>query len=563
MKNKNGIFIALGLLVMIAALVFGGIFLTRNLKKTEKVISKESAETQLDKLVKNINPGKKEPQKSPVDNLGETDVTADELPEIDTCEVKVRATTRLYAEIIASPEKAGDGVNGWLTEIANKYNAGDHKINDKPVSIQIRNVNSGQGVDYISTGKYRPDGFSPSSTIWTEMLKAKNIQIEMISDSLVGNTAGIVFKKDKYEEFVKKYGDADIKSIIDAVADETLVFGYTNPNNSTGGMNLLNSILCRYDAKNPLSDTAKEGFAKFQKNVPFVALTTIQMSEAAENGTLDAFILEYQTYVNDENFVKNYEFIPYGYPHDNPLVTLSDTDEQKKAILRDFADYCKSNENTELAKQYGFNSLDYKSELGEPDGTVLKSAQKLYKENKDNGRPIVAVFVTDVSGSMNENGRIINLKKSLINSMKYINPKNHIGMVSYSTDVTIELPIQEFNINNQGYFKGAVENLDAGGGTSIYDGLAVGTQMIHEYMKTHEDAKPMLFLLSDGENTSGYSLNDVRDVLTSFEYPVYTIGYDADIAALNNISSINEAATLNANTDDIVYQLKLLFEANM
>lgn len=560
---KNNIFITLGLLAVTATLIFGGIFLTRNLKKTDKVLSKESAESQLAKLIENIDPAEREPQKSPIDNINSEDITAEELPEIDTCEIKTLPTTDTYAEIIASPEKTGDGMNGWLVEIAEKYNHAGNTINNKPVSIQIRNVNSGQGVDYITTKKYRPDGFSPSSTIWTEILKSKNIKFNTIAESLVQNTAGIVFKKDKYESFVKENGNADIKAIIDAVSNETLTFGYTNPNNSTGGLNLLTTILYRYDAKDPLSEKAKEGFAKFQKNVPFVALTTIQMSKAAENGTFDAFILEYQTYINDENFAKNYEFIPYGYEHNNPLIALGDTSKEKQEILKDFAAYCQLPENIDLAKQYGFNSLQYKSELDAPNGSILKSAQKLYKENKDNGRPIVAVFVTDVSGSMNENGRILNLKKSLINSMKYINPKNHIGVVSYSSNVTIEMPIKEFNLNNQGYFKGAVTNLDANGATAIYDGLAVGTSMIHEYLKTLPDAKPMLFLLSDGDNTSGYALRDIKDVLSSFEYPVYTIGYDANIDALNNISSINEAAVLNANTDDIVYQLKMLFEANM
>ena len=73
----------------------------------------------------------------------------------------------------------------------------------------------------------------------------------------------------------------------------------------------------------------------------------------------------------------------------------------------------------------------------------------------------------------------------------------------------------------------------------------------------------MLFVLSDGETNAGYNLNDIRDVLGGLRIPVYTIGYNADLEALQSISSVNEAASIDASTDDVVYQLKTLFNANM
>ena len=82
-------------------------------------------------------------------------------------------------------------------------------------------------------------------------------------------------------------------------------------------------------------------------------------------------------------------------------------------------------------------------------------------------------------------------------------------------------------------------------------------------MEESPDAKPMLFVLSDGDTNSGYGLNDIRDVLSGLKIPVYTIGYNADLAALQSISSINEAASIDASTDDVIYQLKTLFNANM
>lgn len=67
--------------------------------------------------------------------------------------------------------------------------------------------------------------------------------------------------------------------------------------------------------------------------MPFVALTTMQMREAAERGSLDGFILEYQSYINDTMLSKNYKFTPYGYRHDNPLLSIESASPEKKKIL--------------------------------------------------------------------------------------------------------------------------------------------------------------------------------------------------------------------------------------
>lgn len=196
------------------------------------------------------------------------------------------------------------------------------------------------------------------------------------------------------------------------------------------------------------------------------------------------------------------------------------------------------------------------------DGSVILNALNVYKENKDSGSPIVAVFVTDVSGSM-EGEPLTALQHSLINSMKYINKRNYIGLVSYADDVTINVPIKQFDMTQQTYFKGGVESLRAAGATATFDGIIVAADMIQKAMQDIPNAKPMIFVLSDGETNQGYNLNDVRNVLVSLKMPVYTIGYNANINALKEISGINEAASIDASTADVAYQLKTLFNANM
>ena len=88
-------------------------------------------------------------------------------------------------------------------------------------------------------------------------------------------------------------------------------------------------------------------------------------------------------------------------------------------------------------------------------------------------------------------------------------------------------------------------------------------KMLQKAKEQYPDAKPMLFVLSDGQSNRGYDLSDIREPLDALNIPVYTIGYNADIEALSQISSINEAASINADTDDVVYKIKNLFNANL
>lgn len=568
-RGSGKVVVGIGVgLVVVAALVFGGLALVRNLAGGSDVhigetINAEEASNKLDRMVSRIRPSTASLVKSPVEYADTDEATAEELPELDSNKITMPATTDVYAEIWCSPEKAGQGTDGWMRELAEQFNLAKNTLDDgTPISVQIRNVSSGLAVDYVTTGKASAAAFSPSSIMWVKMLDAKGVKTQVIREKTVGNVAGALVTKKAYDELVSTYGSADLKAITEACAAGTLTMGYTNPFTSTTGLNFLVSTLLRYDRSDPLSETAVEGFRKFQENVPFVALTTVQMRDAAARGSLDGFVTEHQLYVNDSTLSHDYQFVPFGYRHDNPLVALPSATSDELAILEQFAAFCDEN-GRDLAIEYGFNRMDeYNPELPEVDGATLVAAQKLYKQNKDTGRTVVAVFVADVSGSM-DGEPIHALQSSLVNSMRYISPNNYVGLVSYADYVTIEVPVAQFDLTQQAYFKGAVERLRAGGGTATFDAIAVALDMVQDALEDVPDAKPMIFVLSDGETNTGYDLSDVSEVLKAMRVPVYTIGYNANIDALRSISSINEAASIDASTDDVTYQLKNLFNANM
>lgn len=559
MQKKN--ILAFVVIALISFVVIFAVISSTNSNDDTAVMTVDQANKKLAKYLNKIDVSNIPARKANVE-LEETDLK-EELPDISKYPLSVEGNADIVIEIFSSPEKAGEGSDSWLSTMAKEFNKQDNKVDGKTVAISVRSIASGLGTDYIISGKYLPDAFTPSNDLWGKIIEAEGADISVVTDRMVGNVAGVLLTKSVVNDITKNYGEVNMKTITQATADNRIAMGYTNPLSSSAGMNFLLSTLNAYDSSDILSETAIEGFQQFQTNVPFVAYTTLQMRESAKSGSLTGMIIEYQLYKNDTDLRTQYEFIPYGVRHDNPLYAIGKLSKDKKEAMDLFVSYCETKESQELATKYGFNGMgDYKSSFPEYDGSTIISAQKLWKENKDSGRSITAVFVADVSGSMS--GEPLNqLKTSLINGSKYINNENSIGLVSYDSKVYINLPIAKFDLNQRSLFTGAVTDLQEGGATASFDALTVALNMLLEEKAKNPDTKLMLFLLSDGETNSGLSMKKITGILKTYKIPVYTIGYNADIEALETISSINEAASINADSDDVVYKLKNLFDAQM
>lgn len=499
-----------------------------------------------------------DPVKAPIDLSGSS--LYDELPEITKYPLAVEPNADIVLEIFSSPEKAGSEANGesWLIDIANDFNRkGVVTSSGQSCGIAVRSVTSGLAADYIISGKYVPELFTPSSDVWGALIESNGRVAKLETERLVGNTAGVMIKK--------SLGYDNVDAIIEAAVAGKLNLGYTNPQVSSGGVNMLLTVLNKYDSSDLLSETAVSGFTSFQKNIPYVAYNTNQMVQSAGTGALDCMIAEYQGYVNNKEFVKEYEFIPYGIRHDNPLYSCRNLTSDERECLDKFLEYALGSNAQERATQFGFNALDnYKSAFECPSGSTVSEAVKIWKTNKDVGKEIVCVFVADCSGSM-DGEPIQQLRTSLTNGAQYIGEDNYVGLVSYSSGVVKELPIGKFDMNQRAYFQGAVESLRANGNTHTYEALALAMKMLEDEKMNHPNAKFMIFLLSDGAANGHWRLSDIEYTLADSGYPVYTISYGAgaDSAELAKVSNVNEAAAITADSEDVVYKLKSLFNAQL
>lgn len=524
-----------------------------------ETLSKEEALTELNALIDSINITETE---NPAMDIYADDVSeADALSDIDVFPITTEGKGDINIEIAAATELSSEAPDDWINVVAQKFNKANNKIDGKTVSVSIRKITSGEVVTYMRADAYEPDAFIPSNNAWGEMLKASGIGIEKISDRILGNTAGILLSQDVYDTIINKYKEVNVKNILEANLNGDIVFAYTNPYTSSTGLNILTAMLKAFDENNPLSKTAADKLLEYQKKSPPVAYTTNVLKTKAAKGIINAMVMEEQAYINTQS-LSGYVYIPAGIRHDHPVYTFGYVSAEKKEVLDMFVDFCLSDENQKLGEEKGFNRHnEYKGEETGLDGAGYLEAQALWKQNKNGGKPTVAVFVADVSGSMSGTP-LASLKESLAAGANYISSDNYIGLVSYADNVNINLPVAKFDSTQRAYFSGEVKGLSASGGTATYDATLVAAKMIEEKLIEIPDARPMIFVLTDGETNSGWSLSRIAPIIAGLEIPVYAIAYNyGDNGELETLSNINEAATINADNDNIANGLRNLFNA--
>jgi len=546
--------------VVVFGLVFGVVSLTENWGKSKDTVNMEASIKKLDKLYNKLSVNKLTPKKGA---YTEDEETIAVLPDIAEYPFVVNPTIDNFITIYSSTDKAGVGYNSWLTDVANNFNQKGIVVDGKKVSVGIRAMNSGLGADFISSGKYTPDVYAPSSEIYGAMLGAKGVQVTLLDKSIAGNTTGLVITKKANDVLSKKYGTVDVKDVADSVVNGEFVLGYTNPLANEDGLNFVLALLHSLDANNPTGAKAVEEFRKFQDKVPFVSYDVEQLKDSANAGTLDGLVLNYQEYINSKDLKSSYIFIPIGIRQDQPVYEIGDISPIKKQIANQFVSFCKNNESQKMAADKGFNALsDYTWGNSTPDGSLISQIQDTYKKEKNGTSDLTAVFVADISGSM-QGSPLLKLKASLNRASSFIDENTNVGLVTFSDSVNIALPIAKFDSTQKAYFANAVKTMNASGGTAMFDAVVVAEKMLTDAYEKNPNTRLMLFVLTDGESNRGYVFSDIEEISRGVRIPIYTIGYNANIDVLQNLSNINEATTMNAETDNVIYKLESLFNAQM
>ena len=552
------------LFVIIAILVFGIIYLivnlTQNVGKTTTTINMEKSIKDLNLLYKNINVKNSSIQRSNA-ILSNDQITV--LPDISEYPFVVNPTTDNFITIYVSTEKANENENSWLKVVAQNFNNSNIKIEDIPISVGIRAINSSLALDFITSEKYTPDLYIRSSEIYGSILEANEKKYQVVTENLVKNVSGIIISKNIKENIKSKYKNEDAETIINSVLNGDSIIGYTNPLSNEDGLNYLLTLLSTFDNNSPLSNNAVDKLKIYQDKIPYVPYDIIQLQDSLKNGTIDGFVTNYSTYYSTPVLFGSYDFIPFGVEQNSPVYAVADLTNMKKEIIVKFIEYCKSSDAQKIAANSGFNAIsNYEYHGAKYTGKDILEAQNIWKKQKNGSNDLTAVFVTDVSGSM-EGSPLLKLKASLNRAATFVDENTNIGLVTFSDNVNITLPIAKFDDVQKSYFLNSIKSMRASGGTAMFDAIVVAEHMLIEAQQKNPNTRLMMFVLTDGESNRGYEFEDIEEISKGLRIPIYTIGYNADIDVLKTISDINEATTMDAETDNVIYKIESLFNSQM
>ena len=554
MKEKSNttrivVAIAVLALIIIAVAAIGNL-------GASKPMSAEDAQKKLDSLYSRLYINRLPIKQDPDFLLGDESETVLVLPDISEYPFIVNPSTGDFLTIYASPDKAE-----WLRSVADKFNQSGPTVDGRPVSVGIRIIPSGVAADLISSGKYTPDIYAPASSSYGDLILAKGTNLRLVEGKLAKNVSGLVISKKKSDELKAQYGteSPELDNIIDSVFADTLSLGYASPSSDENGFLFVLELFSGLGGDNPFGEESIERLRLFQDKILFLAYESEQLKSALASGILDAAVLDYQSYINSPALGASYEFLPLCR-RDGPLYQVGDIGDFKSQITTLFVEFCKSADSQKAASDLGFNNLDSFAKANLIEGADVLRAREVYDREKNGSSAVTAVFVADISGSM-EGSPMLNLKASLYRAIDVIDSNANIGLVTFANEVNIAVPIAKFDQIQKSCFSSAVKNMTAGGGTAMFDAIVAAQKMLLDEKAKNPGTKLLLFVLTDGEANLGYTFKDIEKMTKGLNIPIYTIGYNANIEVLQKLSEINEAAAMNADSDNIIYRLESLFRS--
>jgi Ca-activated chloride channel homolog len=488
----------------------------------------------------------------------------------------------LYLEIFSSSEKSNiDRQNErWLVEVAEAFNQQRLKADSgEVIQVGVRSIPAGTAARFLAEKAAQPAAYSPSSNLWVEMIRSQGVQVETVAEKLVPNQAGWVIPATTYQQ-LSQQGAVTFDSLLDAIGSGQVTIGYPNPYTSSTALNLMYTLFWRAaghqtdggaltvaDLESPQVNSV---FQQFQQQVLATTTTTLDLQELflRDQTKLQAFPLEYQNYLALKQVpgFEQTEFVPFGVPHNNPLVGFDWNTPAQKSALQRFAAFALSPPMQTLAQQQGFGP-DVPSPAGKvpptPSGEVLLAAQRQWKLQKDGDRTAYMMVVIDASGSM-AGDRIQSVKEGLRSASQQINSGNFVGLVTFSDKTVRRVPLAPFDTLQQQRWLAALDAVEADGGTAMYDGVAVALADLLDQQAQDPKGRFYLLLLSDGETNQGLRLNQIEQILIHSQVRFYPIAYgEVNQAELQALAQLRESTVKSGDPKTVQQLFKDLFQVNL
>jgi len=228
-------------------------------------------------------------------------------------------------------------------------------------------------------------------------------------------------------------------------------------------------------------------------------------------------------------YFENYGVNPFIDTEDDPLSTFAlDVDTGSYTVMRRFLNQGYLPDKDSVRVEEYLNVFDYGYAYPE-EGTfsllldggptpftlndqyrVVRIGLQGYDIDPADRKPAVLTFVIDVSGSMEEEGRLVAVKQALYALVEGLNPEDYVGIVAFSDTAWVVLPTTP--VGERVEILAAIRMLRPLDSTNAEAGLRLGYQLARSAFQPQ--AINRIILCSDGvANTGLTSHGDIFNVI--------------------------------------------------
>jgi Ca-activated chloride channel homolog len=508
----------------------------------------------------------------------------------------------------------GSEKRAWLEAMVEEFNRqGVQTPEGRPIQVSLRPMGSNDSLRQILDGSIQPTVWSPASGILIPVANARWRE-QGQNEELVGEAPPLVLSPvviAMWEPMARalgwparQLGWADLAEL--ATSERgweaygfpewgQFKFGHTHPDYSNSGVTSILAMayaatgktrdLSPEDVRRPATgefiSAVERGVIHYGESTGFFA---DQMFSRGP-GYLSATVL-YENLVVDSYNRERYPLVSTPvvaiYPHegtfwsDHPYAILNApwvTSEQR-AGAQAFREFLLARPQQERALQFGFRPADPSIPVGEPitpangvdplqPNTLLEvppvatidAVQSLWVSNK---KRVDVMVVLDISGSMQEEGRLEQAKQALRDFITQLDDEDGFGLTIFSNDAAVLSPISPLGPKRREMLD-RVGGLFSGGNTRLVDTVIEAYDTLSA--ETPGTRIRSLVVLSDGaDNRSGPDsvgrlLVKLRGDETGTSIKVFTIAYgtgtDINIDLLREIAEASGAKNFQAAPDRI------------
>ncbi len=257
---------------------------------------------------------------------------------------------------------------------------------------------------------------------------------------------------------------------------------------------------------------------------------------------------------------------------DNPYAILNApwmTDELREAATV-YRDYLLAPEQQQMALSLGYRPADTSIPLGAPliaangidpqeprtllevpDANVLRAIREVWGTTK---KRVEVQIVVDISGSMNEEGRLVNAKQALNTFITQLDDEDYVGITVFSDNATELTPLSALGPKRDDVLS-RVSGLSALGGTRLIDTVVEAYQTLQQ-QPAGERIRALVVLSDGADNQSRTRPEELQALLGQDEsgrsVKLFTIAYGSgglDLDLLRTMAEVTGGQLYQSKSD--------------